>query len=367
MRRAAHAFSGLVLAIEGEDARTFRGLDMRGKIVEIDPIALRGNGWNNNRIRQYVSDLKNMGATPQVYLVGGHLQSGRDNLNDPRFQTGPTGNWRWDGNERRIHNITSPASMERIRQGVADAFSLGIPLIRIDNLHNPGGAAAPRTAAQLKQFADMVHREEDQARARGSIQPNEVAGFTAHNNHVEWEKLVNSGALQRLPVWLTSEKTPQQTGDYSGDQRAKAGTLTPADIPEIAAAQRMAGRFNLPYAIVDARSMDDAARRGSTYQLPQSYVQALQRLPNVSEVTVLNGESNYSSRNVANRSLSSFRPTLGDTRNYTAGVPVAPLPMMTSQAPVREPVHATPAQPRVQQAHGQQMLQIMPQRVTPPA
>ena len=284
-------FSGLYPAIEGKvPLSNFRP----GQIVEIDPRTMSAA-----EARSYIKSLQALGALVSIYLVGGHCDRGADCESlTGSVRLASTGSWNWDKNERRILDIVHPAVLARLSQGIRNGWQLGANFIRIDNLHNPAGSSHPRTPAQMKKIVDLAHAIEDQLRADGGIATELVTGLVAHNNFVAWKSLIEQGELRRLPAFLTSERTAQLAAlpGFEGDARMKAHQLVPQEHPEIHAARRIAQHFQIPYTIVEFRQSHDLARPGETYELPQTYVDALRRLRGVSEVIVMRSESHYVGR-----------------------------------------------------------------------
>jgi hypothetical protein len=76
----------------------------------------------------------------------------------------------------------------------------------------------------------------------------------------------------------------------------KAGRLTPLDVPDIDAGRRIAGHFQLPYSVVEFRRSHDLAHPGSTFELPQAYIDALARLSGITQVIVMPSKSRYVGR-----------------------------------------------------------------------
>jgi hypothetical protein len=284
-------FSGLYPAIESRlPLSNFR----LGQIVEINPRIM-----SDSEAREYIGGLKALGARVSIYLVGGHCDLS-DDCNDlpSSVQLGSTGSWNWNEGERRILNITHPAVLTRLAKGIESGWQLGANYIRIDNLHHPAGSTHPRTPAQMKTIIDLGQDIEDRLRANGTIGPDRVTGLVAHNNLVSWEQLIEQGKLRRPPAFLTSERTGQLAAfpRFEGDARMKRGQLSPRDVPDIQAGQRLAEHFQIRYTIVEFRRSHDLAHPGKTYELPQSYVDAIQRLPGVTEVVVIPNESKYVGR-----------------------------------------------------------------------
>src|SRR5216684_7324206 len=284
-------FSGLYPAIEGKlPISNFQP----GQIVEIDPRTM-----SEAEAREYVSKLKALGARVSIYLVGGHCDLGADCDGLPKsVRLGSTGSWNWDESERRILDITHPAVLARLAKGIEDGWRLGANYIRIDNLHHPAGSTHPRTPAQMKTIIDLGHDIEDRLRADGTIEPERVTGLVAHNNLVAWQRLIEQGSMRRPPAFFTSERTGQLTAlpGFEGDARLKGALLSPRDIPDLQAGRRLAEHFQIPYTVVEFRRSHDLGHPGKTYQLPQSYVDAIQHLSEVTEVIVIPDESQYVGR-----------------------------------------------------------------------
>jgi hypothetical protein len=285
------AFAGLYPAIEKMlPLSNFQP----GQVVEIDPRVVIAA-----EAKAYIRSLQALGARVSIYLVGGHCGLDGDCDALPRsVRIGSTGSWYWNESERRILSITHPAVLARLAKGIQQAWELGANFVRIDNLHHPAGSTHPRTPAQMRTIIDLALDIEDRLRARGSIEPDRVTGLVAHNNLVSWERLIEQGQLRRPPAFLTSERTAQLAAlpDYQGDIRMKAGQLAPGDVPDIEAGRRLAQHFQIPYSIVEFRKSHDLSRRGQTYALPQTYVEALRRLRGVTEVIVIRDESRYVGR-----------------------------------------------------------------------
>ncbi len=283
-------FTGLYPAIEGKlHLSNFKA----GQIVEIDPRTM-----SVEEAGSYVKSLQALGALVSIYLVGGHCDLGEDCDSLKGVQLGPTGSWKWNESERRILDITHPAVLTRLANGIRNGWRLGANFIRIDNLHNPAGSTHPRTPAQLKMIADLGHDIEDRLRAEGTIASERVTGLVAHNSLATWRRLIEDGALRRLPSFLTSERTAQLAAfpGYEGDARQKAGRLVPSDVPDIEAGRRIAEFFQIPYSIVEFRQAHDLAHPGGYYLPPRSYVEALKNLSGVTEVLIIEDESSYVGR-----------------------------------------------------------------------
>jgi hypothetical protein len=284
-------FSGLYPAIESRlPLSNFES----GQIVEIDPRTM-----SLSEVREYISNLKILGARVSIYLVGGHCDLGDDCNGLPRsVRLGSTGSWNWNKSERRILDITHPAVLTRLAKGIENGWQLGANYIRIDNLHNPAGSTHPRLPAQMKTIIDLGQDIEDRLRANGTIEPERVTGLVAHNNLVSWQQLIEQGKLSRPPAFLTSERTGQLAAlpDFEGDERMKTGRLRPSDVPDIQAGRRLAEHFHIPYSVVEFRRSHDLAHADRTYELPQSYVDAVRRLAGITEVIVIPDESQYVGR-----------------------------------------------------------------------
>jgi hypothetical protein len=285
------AFAGLNPAVERRmDLSNFAS----GQIVEIDPRVMRVE-----EARSYIGDLQNLGALVSIYLTGGHCDLD-DDCEDfsGTVALGTTGSWKWDKTERRILDIEHPLVLGQLARAIRNGWQLGANFIRIDNLHHPAGSTNPRTLPQMNAIIAMAHGIEDRLHAEGIIPPARPTGLVAHNNLMVWEQLIESKKLQRLPVLLTSERTAQLAAlpGYEGDARMKAHALTPLDVPDIQAGRRIAQRFSIPYTIVEFRRSHDLAKPEETYELPQSYVEALRGLSGVSEVVVMSSEDHYDGR-----------------------------------------------------------------------
>ncbi len=262
-----------------------------GQIVEIDPRSMTAR-----EARAYIESLRALGARVSIYLVGGHCDIGADCKSLPNsVQLGSTGSWNWDKTERRILNVTHPGVLARLAKGMENGWRLGANYIRIDNLHHPAGSTQPRAPAEMQAIIDLGHDIEDRLRANGTIEPGRVTGLVAHNNLVSWRQLIEQGRLRRPPAFLSSERTGQLAAlpDFEGDIRMKGSQLLPRDVPDIQAGRRLAEHFQIPYAIVEFRRSHDLARAGQTYELPQTYVNAVLRLSGVTEVIVIPNESRY--------------------------------------------------------------------------
>jgi hypothetical protein len=264
-----------------------------GQVVEIDPRQLPAA-----EAREYIRSLQALGARVSIYLVGGHCDIGPDCDSLKGVELGSTGSWHWDKEERRILDITHPAVLDRLAKGIRDGWELGANYIRIDNLHHPAGSINPRTPAQMKTIIDRAQDIEDELRKSAVIERERVTGLVAHNNLVSWQQLIEDGQLRRPPALLTSERTAQLAAlpNYQGDVRVKASRLLPRDVPDIQAGRRLAEHFQIPYTIVEFRRSHDLAQREQSYELPQSYVDALKRLSGVTEVIVIPNESQYVGR-----------------------------------------------------------------------
>lgn len=284
-------FTGLFPAIESRLSLTHFE---PGQVVEIDPRTM-----SESAAREHIAELQKLGARVSIYLVGGHCDLGADcDSLGPEVRLGATGSWNWDKSERRVLDINHPKVMKRLADGIIGGWKLGANYIRIDNLHFPAGSSEPRTVKQMEQIIDMGQEIEDLLRADGVIEPERPTGLVAHNNLLVWEELVAKRRIRRPPVLLTSERTGQlaPADGYEGDGRMKAGRLSPADVPEIAAGGRLARRLNVPYVIAEFGITHDLANPGRTYVTPQSYIDALAKQPGVTEVNVIPDESQYVGR-----------------------------------------------------------------------
>ncbi len=284
-------FSGLYPAIE---SRLALSSFEPGQVVEIDPRTM-----SESEARDYIGGLKALGARVSIYLVGGHCDIGDDCDSLPSsVQLGSTGSWNWNQSERRILTITHAAVLARLAKGIENGWRLGANYIRIDNLHHPAGSTHPRTRMQMQAIIDLGENIEDRLRADGTIEPERVTGLVAHNNLVTWEQLIEQGKLRRPPAFFTSERTGQLTAlpGFEGDARLKGALLSPRDIPDLQAGRRLAEHFQIPYTVVEFRRSHDLGHPGKTYQLPQSYVDAIQHLSGVTEVIVIPDETQYVGR-----------------------------------------------------------------------
>jgi hypothetical protein len=286
-------FTGLYPAIEDKlpPLDTFQS----GQIVEIDP----RNISSKAQTLEYISGLKVRGARVSIYLVGGHCELGPDCDNlSKSVRLGSTGSWNWDKEERRILDVTHPAVLARLAQGIENGWRLGANYIRIDNLHHPAGSSRPRTPAEMKTIIDLAFAIEDRLRADRSIEPERVTGVVAHNNLTSWERLITQGKLRRPPAFLASERTAQLAAlpGYKGDARMKIGQLSPVEVPDIQAGQRMAEHFQIPYIVVEFDNAHDLANPGHTYRAPRTYVDTIRTLPGVTEVIVIQNEDHYVGR-----------------------------------------------------------------------
>lgn len=294
-------FGGLNPAIEGRpSASQFRA----GDVVEIDPLNM-----DRDAARELIADLQSRGARVSIYLVGGHCVFGRlddcDTLQAKGVRLGPTGSWNWDSEEKRILDIAHPAVLERIRAGARLGWDLGANYIRVDNLHYPAGSEGERTPRQMKILIEMLLALEDELRADRTIPPERVTGLVAHNNLEAWEHLLKTRQIRRPPGLMTSERTAQlayKGQRYKGDGLMKAGRLRPTEVREIIAGSRMAVSLGIPYTVAEFDvSHDLGGSRGSTYRLPQAYVEELGRLPGITEVLVIPDESHYVGRGTSRR------------------------------------------------------------------
>src|SRR6266849_10212219 len=284
-------FSGLYPAIEERMALSSFAA---GQVVEIDPRAMP-----IEEARTYIGGLQSLGARVGIYLVGGHCDHGADCDELPKeVRLGSKGSWNWDESERRILTITHAAVLARLAKGIENGWRLGANYIRIDNLHHPAGSTHPRTRMQMQAIIDLGENIEDRLRADGTIEPERVTGLVAHNNLVTWEQLIEQGKLRRPPAFFTSERTGQLTAlpGFEGDARLKGALLSPRDIPDLQAGRRLAEHFQIPYTVVEFRRSHDLGHPAKTYQLPQSYVDAIQHLSEVTEVIVIPDESQYVGR-----------------------------------------------------------------------
>lgn len=284
-------FAGLYPAIEGRlPLANFR----QGQIVEIDP-----RGMSSVEAVEFVAGLKALGARVSIYLVGGHCELGPACDSLPKgVRRGTTGSWHWNKEERRILDITHPAVLARLREGIESGWRLGANYIRIDNLHHPAGSTYPRTPAQVRTIVNMAYDIEDRLRAESIIEPERVTGLVAHNNLTTWEQLITQGKIRRPPSFLTSERTAQLAAlpGFEGDSRLKLGTLRSSDVPDIQAGRRIAECLQVPYVIVEFDRAHDLSHPEHTYELPQTYIDALRQLPGVTEVIVLKDEDHYVGR-----------------------------------------------------------------------
>jgi hypothetical protein len=288
-------FSGLFPAIE--DRMAISNFEPH-QIVEIDFVTMPEKAF-----REHVAELRALPARVSIYLPGGHCNiENKDcaKLTKAGVKLGTTGSWNWDKDERRILNIDHPASIERLAAGAELGWRLGANYIRVDNLHYPAGSKAPRTVAQMKRIFDAIHDVEDRMRIDGTIPQSRPTGVVAHNNLDVWEQLVREGNLRRPPVFLTSERTAQlafKGQSYKGDAMMKEGRLDPSLHEEITAGRRLALGLGVPYSIAEFRlSHDLGGKRGAYYALPQSYVDAVRKLPGVTEIFVIPNESQYVGR-----------------------------------------------------------------------
>jgi hypothetical protein len=284
-------FAGLYPAIEGRlPLANFRA----GQIVEIDPRTM-----STVEAVEFVAGLKALGARVSIYLVGGHCELGPACDSLPKsVRQGTTGSWHWNKEERRILDITHPAVLARLREGIENGWRLGANYIRIDNLHHPAGSTHPRTPAQMQTIINMAYDIEDRLRAESIIEPERVTGLVAHNNLTTWEQLITQGKIRRPPSFLTSERTAQLAAlpGFEGDSRLKEGRLRPSDVPDIQAGRRIAECLQVPYVIVEFDRAHDLSHPQHTYEPPQTYIDALRQLPGVAEVIVLNNEDHYVGR-----------------------------------------------------------------------
>jgi hypothetical protein len=282
-------FTGLYPAIEGRLPLTNFAA---GMIVEIDPRTMP-----EDAARDHIAELQALGARVSIYLVGGHCDLGQDcDSLTPEVRLGTTGSWNWDRSERRILDITHEKVLQRLARGIANGWRLGANYIRIDNLHFPAGSSEPRTPKQMRRIIDVAHDIEDLMRKDGDIPPERHTGLVAHNNLLVWLELLERKRIRRPPVFMTSERTGQlaPAKAYEGDARLKAGTLRPADVPEIAAGAKLALKLDAPYAIKEFQASHDlGGSKGQTYQLPQGYVDQLVKVQGVTEVGVIPRESQY--------------------------------------------------------------------------
>jgi hypothetical protein len=288
-------FTGLYPAIERRMAvSSFRP----GLIVEIDvttmPVA---------EVRPHVAEIQALPARVSTYLPGGHCNIDNNDcaeLEKQGVRTGTTGSWNWDKDERRILNITHPANIARLVHGAEAAWKAGANYVRVDNIHNPAGAAEPRDGRQLKIVFDAIHDVEDRLRRDGTIPADHPTGVVAHNNLDIWEQLIKGGLLRRPPVFLTSERTAQlayKGQGYKGDAAMKAGQLAPTDVDEITAGRRIALALGIPYTVAEFQiSHDLGGQPGTTYQLPPRYIDELRALPGISDVIVIPSETHYVGR-----------------------------------------------------------------------
>ena len=289
--RATVGFSGLYPTLEGKvPIAEFRP----GQIVEINPYLMSGSD-----AREYIRQIKSVGARVSIYVIGGHCEIDRDCDHLPAtVRLGTTGSWYWDRLERRILNITHPAVLARLAAEIENGWRLGANYIRIDNLHHPAGSTHRRTAGQMQKILGLAQTIESRLHASGVIEAERVTGLAAHNNLVVWRQLLEQGKLQRPPAYLTSERTAQLAAfpHYEADTLMKTNELTPSDVPDIPAGRQLAEHFQIPYVVVEFRRSHDLARIGKTYELPQSYVDKVHRLAGVSEVMVMASEDQYAGR-----------------------------------------------------------------------
>lgn len=284
-------FTGLYPGIEGRlPLANFRP----GQIVEIDPRTM-----SSVEAVEFVAGLKALGARVSIYLVGGHCELGPACDSLPKsVRLGSTGSWHWNKEERRILDITHPAVLARLRDGIENGWRLGANYIRIDNLHHPAGSTHPRTPAQMRTIINMAYDIEDRLRAESIIEPERVTGLVAHNNLTTWEELITQGRVRRPPSFLTSERTAQLAAlpGYEGDSRLKRGRLRPIDVPDIQAGRRIAECLQIPYTIVEFDRAHDLTHPEHSYELPRTYIDALRQLSGVTEVIVLSNEDRYVGR-----------------------------------------------------------------------
>ncbi len=288
-------FAGLFPAIEERmDVSLFKP----HQIVEIDFTTMPETAF-----RKHVKDLQTLPARVSIYLPGGHCNIANKDcaaLERVGIKVGKTGSWNWDKDEKRILNIDHPASIDRLARGAERGWRLGANYIRVDNLHNPAGSQLQRTPAQMKKIFDAIHDVEDRLRQDGTIPPDRPTGVVAHNNLDVWLQLISTGQLRRPPVFVTSERTAQlafKGQGYKGDTSMKEGALTPEMIEEITAGRRLALKLGLPYSIAEFRTAHDlGGRKEATYPTPQTFIDALHKLPGVTEVIVIPHESQYVGR-----------------------------------------------------------------------
>ena len=287
-------FTGLNPAIEGK--RKLSNF-APNQIVEIDFTTMEDT-------TAYIKELRKIPVHVSIYLPGGHCNiENKDCANLEKAgvrRLDTTGSWNWDKDERRIVDITHPASLERLKEGAKRGWTLGANYIRVDNLHYPAGSKEPRTAKQAKEIFEALLEVEDQLRAEKVIPADRPTGLVAHNNLDVWEELIRTKAIRRPPVFLTSERTAQlayKGEKFKGDAELKAGRLQPADNAEIMAGSRIALALGIPYSVAEFRiSHDLGGVRGSTYKLPQYYVDAVAKIPGVSDLFVIPTETSYVGR-----------------------------------------------------------------------
>jgi hypothetical protein len=151
-------FTGLNPAIEGK--RKLSNF-APNQIVEIDFTTMEDT-------TAYIKQLRKIPVHVSIYLPGGHCNiENKDCANLEKAgvrRLDTTGSWNWDKDERRILDITHPASLERLKEGAKRGWTLGANYIRGDNLHYPAGSKEPRTAKQAKEIFEALLEVEDQLR-----------------------------------------------------------------------------------------------------------------------------------------------------------------------------------------------------------
>ena len=190
--------------VPGDRGQTATSHSRPGQMLRSIPGNVLGRGC---RIRRRPES----GWSAREHLFGGWSLRARpacDSL--PKgVRRGTTGSWHWNKEERRILDITHPAVLARLREGIEGGWRLGANYIRIDNLHHPAGSTHPRTPAQVRTIVNMAYDVEDRASAESIIEPERVTGLVAHNNLTTWEQLITQGGNPAASQFLDIGAHPQ--------------------------------------------------------------------------------------------------------------------------------------------------------------
>ncbi|MBS0241859.1 MAG: hypothetical protein JSS20_06755 [Proteobacteria bacterium] len=212
MRRAV-AITGYNAAI---DIDRFPALSSvrKGQVVEFNPAPLADPAG-------YMRDVALLGAVPEWYWVGLNCLAGTDcdALGAAGVKLGSTGTPEWNKTEKRIYDITHPASLARARVEMHRALEAAAEagsnlLFRIDNLHNLDNPTFDmrdvRSDAEVSTLLNVWFEEVAKLRAAGRLKPSQIVGLTAHNNLAFWSRWIASG---RTPPLVMQLENPTQVLD----------------------------------------------------------------------------------------------------------------------------------------------------------